>query len=392
MAEVRAASRRLLLLDSEIVVVIQARMGSSRLPGKVLADLGGEPMLRFMLARLEQLPWRRIVATSELVSDDQVAEQAAAASVAVVRGSETDVLSRYIAALDSYPAAHLVRLTADCPLVDASIVRGTLETHLSSDAAYTSNVLPRTFPKGLDVEIVSADALRTAQKDARDAPEREHVTPFLYRHPERFKLANHWCERDLGDERWTVDTADDLEFVRQVVASLGSKRHTASWQEISERAPERREQYGPLRLRPARPADSDRLFAWRNDEVSVRFSATGRGVRRGEHERWLTARLQDPATRIWIAERDGTTVGMARLDVANATGEVSIAVDAQARGSGVGGALLGTLRAMLRGDLQCTRVVAKVHRENVASMKVFTRDGFHQVGADGAFAVLEWEP
>ena len=182
-------------------------MGSSRLPGKVLEDLGGRPMLRFQLDRLAPLDVDHlVVATSTLARDDAIAEVAAAGGTPVVRGPEADVLERFLVALRTYPADTVVRLTGDCPLSDPGIIGEVVALHHERGADYTSNVFPRTFPKGLDVEVVSADALRTAAAEATDAAEREHVTPYLYRHPERFRLANLRSGLGLGDERWTVDT------------------------------------------------------------------------------------------------------------------------------------------------------------------------------------------
>jgi spore coat polysaccharide biosynthesis protein SpsF len=132
---------------SAVVCVVQARTGSTRLPGKVLQDLGGRTMLRFMLDRLVGLDGVEVVvATSTLGRDDAVAEIAASAKCRTVRGPERDVLGRFAIALDESPAEHVVRLTADCPLMDAGLVRAVLDVHLASDADYTSNVFPRTFP------------------------------------------------------------------------------------------------------------------------------------------------------------------------------------------------------------------------------------------------------
>lgn len=218
-----------------ILIVIQARSGSRRLPGKVLADIGGRPMLEFQLRRLlpilDQLPCTIAVATSDLPDDDAVAAVAYGLGVEVVRGSEQDVLGRFALALRCHPAEIVVRLTADCPLNDPAIVAAVVELHIDAAADYTSNVLPRTFPKGLDVEVLSAGALLAADAEAVDAADREHVTPFVYRRPERFRLANLMSGRALGEEWWTVDTEADLERVREIVSQLVDPVATG-WQEV----------------------------------------------------------------------------------------------------------------------------------------------------------------
>jgi spore coat polysaccharide biosynthesis protein SpsF len=212
-----------------LVVAIQARTGSSRAPRKVLADLAGRPMLRFQLDRLRTLDCEHlVVATSDLPADDPVAELAAHAGVAVVRGSEADVLGRFGAVLEQYDPVTVVRLTGDCPFTDPSIVTDVVALHHRAAADYTSNVHPRSFPKGLDVEVVRAGALAEAVAEATDPYEREHVTPFLYRHPERYAMANLDSGQALGELRWTVDTPEDLAHVREL-AALVDDPVAASW-------------------------------------------------------------------------------------------------------------------------------------------------------------------
>lgn len=206
------------------LAILQARMSSTRLPGKVLADVAGAPMILRQIERLrraERLS-RLIVATSTRPDDDPLAEVLAQAGVQVVRGDLDDVLSRFIVALDAagdQDAA--VRLTADCPLVDPAVVDATIDLFTRSGADYASNTGDqRTFPKGLDIEVFRTDVLRLAHAETRDPYDREHVTPFIYRQPERFKLVTLTQDRREGEVRWTVDRPDDLAFVRAVYEAL----------------------------------------------------------------------------------------------------------------------------------------------------------------------------
>jgi spore coat polysaccharide biosynthesis protein SpsF len=195
-------------------------------------DLDGSPMLGFMLDRLSGLAVEHlVVATSDDPSDDPVAEAAEAAGVSVVRGPEHDVLARFGRVLDAHPADVVVRLTADCPLIDAAIVRDALALHERSGADYTSNTLVRTFPDGLDVEVIARAALQAAVDEASTPEEREHVTPFVYRRPERFHLRALCNDEALGEERWTVDTIEDLERIRAIVGRMDDAR-TAPWLEL----------------------------------------------------------------------------------------------------------------------------------------------------------------
>lgn len=273
--------------------VVQARMRSSRLPGKVVADLDGRPMLAFMLNRLRPLAVHQlVVATSDLPTDDPVAEVATASGANVVRGSELDVLDRFRLTLEHFPSEAVVRLTADCPLVDPAVVAAVIERHRATDADYTSNTLLRDFPKGLDVEVMSASALRTAASEASDSDEREHVTPFLYRRPERFRLVALRGPLPCGNERWTVDTSEDLERIRRMVAGL--RTHAAGWQDFLSVAPSSGGP-GPTQVW-LRPAVAD-------DAPSVPTP----------HD--------DPGRRIWVCVRNDRPIGWVRVEVIDGKGQ-----------------------------------------------------------------------
>ncbi len=207
-----------------VLAILQARMSSTRLPGKVMADLAGAPMILRQIERLERAPSlsRIVVATSDQPSDDPLARAMEAAGVEVFRGSLDDVLARFIGVLDAFsPAEIAARLTADCPLADPDVIEATLALREATGADYVANAGERrTFPKGLDVEVFRVAALRAAAAETDDPYDREHVTPFLYRRPERFALAFHHQTVDEGEVRWTVDRPDDLMFVRAVYEAL----------------------------------------------------------------------------------------------------------------------------------------------------------------------------
>jgi spore coat polysaccharide biosynthesis protein SpsF len=359
-----------------VLTIVQARTGSTRLPGKVLQEIDGRPMLRFMLDRLAPLDVdHRVVATSSLERDDAVAEIATAAGWGVVRGSESDVLARFVAALDAHPAAHVVRLTADCPLSDAQLVEHVIARHVDGRADYTANVFPRTYPKGLDVEVVRAEALRLAAREATDVAEREHVTPFVYRRPECFRLANVRNDVALGDERWTVDTAEDLESVRALVTRMGDDRF--SWEDaLKVVGPQFVSPRGAVQLLPAMPDDQEFVLACRADAEAVRWSRSGRAITPDEHAGWYPTVLDQPGTRLRIALVDGEPVGTLRVDVAGGAGEVGIAIVPERRGQGLGRALLGALVADCAADPQVNVLEACVHPDNGASMRSFLAAGF----------------
>lgn len=203
--------------------ILQARMSSTRLPGKVMADLLGRPMIERQLERLRRCETltRLVVATSSDASDDPLAEFLGGLGVDVFRGALQDVLARFAGAAEAFGlAGTIVRLTADCPLADPQVIDGCVRLQAEAGVDYASNALKRTYPRGLDVEVFTLAALRIAAAEAADPYEREHVTPFLYRRPERFGIADLVQARDESALRWTVDTPADFDFVRRVYEAL----------------------------------------------------------------------------------------------------------------------------------------------------------------------------
>jgi spore coat polysaccharide biosynthesis protein SpsF len=210
-----------------VLAVLQARMSSSRLPGKVLRPILGRPMLGRHLDRLRRSTRleRLVVATSTDPSDDAVAAFCSVEGVGCHRGSLADVLARYEGALRAQgPAENVVRLTGDCPLADPEIIDRLVDLHVAGGYDYSSNTRVLTFPDGLDAEIMTSAALFEMAAEARDPFEREHVTPFLYRHSERFRLGSLVNDANLGHLRWTVDTEDDFRMVEAVFRGLLSRK------------------------------------------------------------------------------------------------------------------------------------------------------------------------
>jgi spore coat polysaccharide biosynthesis protein SpsF len=217
-----------------VVAVVQARMTSTRLPGKVLLDIAGRPMLHRVVQRVRRAITvdRVVVATSTDPSDDPIAGWCNDSAVGCRRGSLHDVLSRYYEAAAAEAAEVVVRVTSDCPLIDPGVVDEVISALLvRPDIHYASNTLsPRTFPRGLDVEAVRFAALEDAWRtDDNSRGWREHVTPWLYHHPERYGLLQVQAEADYSGHRWTVDTPDDLELVRRIYSNSGS---FCSWREV----------------------------------------------------------------------------------------------------------------------------------------------------------------
>ena len=214
------------------VAIIQARMGSTRLPGKTLLPLLGEPMLTRVVRRVQRATTvdAVVVATTRRPADDVLVELAATEAWPIVRGSERDLLSRYLDAARLHEAGTIVRITSDCPLIDPGLIDDVVRGFRAADVDYASNTLPpRTYPRGLDVEVLTREALEIAGREDTDPAWREHATPFLYRHPERFRLLRVPSDEERSDVRWSVDTLADFEVARRIYEALG--RDDFSWRE-----------------------------------------------------------------------------------------------------------------------------------------------------------------
>lgn len=206
----------------KVVAIVQARMGSTRLPGKVLMDVAGANMLARVVGRLRRakLIDEVLVATTDLAADDVIVAECRKSAVAVARGEQNDVLDRYYRAAQLSKAEVVVRITSDCPLIDPEVTDKTIAAFLAELPDYAANVLVRTYPRGLDTEVISFAALSRAWRESRKPYEREHVTPYILEHRSEFRLLSVKGDEDYSTLRWTVDTPEDLEFVRSVYSRL----------------------------------------------------------------------------------------------------------------------------------------------------------------------------
>lgn len=206
----------------KVVALLQARMSSTRLPGKVLKPLLGKPMLLRQIERLQhsRMIDKLVVVTSTDALDDQIENVCRENGLDCFRGSLDDVLDRYAAALEVYPAEHVVRLTGDCPLADWRVIDQVVRSHLESGAKYTANTIIPTYPDGLDTEVITAELLQWIAKNARLKSEREHVTYYINSRPDHFQRNSVVAANDYSMHRWTVDAQDDFDFVQRVYEEL----------------------------------------------------------------------------------------------------------------------------------------------------------------------------
>jgi spore coat polysaccharide biosynthesis protein SpsF len=216
-----------------VVAIIQARMGSTRLPGKVLMDLGGATVLARVVQRTRAatLLDEVVVATSLLPADDVTVQECQRLSVACFRGDEEDVLARYYRAAQEFGADAIVRITADCPLIDPELIDATVRAFLEQKPDYASNSLVVTYPRGLDVEIFTAQALEQAWSSATETYQRTHVTPYLYENQGLFKVVSLTADGDYSEYRWTLDTAEDLGLIRAIYAHF-EQNPSIPWRDV----------------------------------------------------------------------------------------------------------------------------------------------------------------
>jgi spore coat polysaccharide biosynthesis protein SpsF len=225
----------------KISAIVQARMGSTRLPGKVMKLLCGKTVLAHVLARVKacSLVDEIIVATTLSQVDSAIAVEADNCQVLCFRGSETDVLERYYLAAKEFHADIIVRVTSDCPLFDPQVLKKMLTVFRTMLEAgqkidYLSNTIKRTYPRGLDAEIFTFEALESTYKTAKKPYEREHVTPFIQQHPDWFALHSYVGERDLSAYRWTLDTEEDWCLIFEIYRSLYTNERLFSTDEVIE--------------------------------------------------------------------------------------------------------------------------------------------------------------
>ena len=220
------------------VIIVQARMTSTRLPGKILLEVMDKPLLEYQVERLRRVKMADeiIIATTVNETDMPVVDFCKRLRMPYFRGSENDVLSRYYYAAKQYQADIVVRITSDCPVIDPVIVQEIITFFIANrnHYDYVSNGLEESYPRGMDTEVFYIRTLEEAYAKATEQAEREHVTPFIYRHPERYRLFNYKNTCDQSHYRWTVDTIEDFTLIRYILETLYPINPQFSMQDIIE--------------------------------------------------------------------------------------------------------------------------------------------------------------
>lgn len=220
----------------KVAAIVQARLGSTRLPGKIFKELSGKPMLWHVVNRLShsKLIDEIIVATTILPEDDRVQEFCEMNNILFYRGSPEDVLSRYYETAKKFEIDIIIRITSDCPVIDPFVVDTLAEFFLEEKVDYVSNNIIRTFPRGLDSEIFSFYSLAKAYNEASQQYEREHVTSYIYNHPDLFTFKNFSNKTDYSFHRWTVDTQEDFLLIENIYNALYNEKKLFLFKDILE--------------------------------------------------------------------------------------------------------------------------------------------------------------
>jgi spore coat polysaccharide biosynthesis protein SpsF (cytidylyltransferase family)/GNAT superfamily N-acetyltransferase len=390
---------------SRVVALVQARMGSTRLPGKVMADLDGRPLIDWMLERAGRAASLDAVwlATSDRAENEPLVRHVAERGNHVFRGDENDVLGRFTAAAREAGADVIVRLTADCPLIDPGVIDAAVRLFASGGFDYLSNAMQRSYPDGLDVEVFSRGALDRADREATSPFHREHVTPYLRTgflpgvSTGDFNVGHLLAPADFGHLRWTVDTPEDLARVRAMVRLLPADFGWMDVLALLTRRPELLgqavEQRKPVRLRPAVKADCRLLLDWVNSPSSLANKlATAAPILPAEHEAWLNGKLGNPHAMIWIGEAEGRPAGQVRLDRNGDALDVDIYVDPVYRGQGVGLAMLEAAHGEAAFRWPGLPLRARIKPGNWPSRRLFARAGFGHMIAAADHIILHLHP
>ncbi|MGM8366490.1 cytidylyltransferase domain-containing protein [Virgibacillus sp. W0181] len=229
----------------KVVAIIQARMGSTRLPGKIMKKVLDKSLLEYQIERVKRskLIGEIVIATTTSESEEPIVDFCKKHFISYYRGSEDDVLSRYYEAAEEYNADVVVRLTSDCPLIDPEIIDKVISIYLKRKEGidYVSNTLERTYPRGMDTEVFSYDALKTANDNAVSPPEREHVTPYFFQNPRMFKILSVTSDTNHSEHRWTVDTLEDFVLIEKIIEALYKNKPLFSYFDILKLLDENRE-------------------------------------------------------------------------------------------------------------------------------------------------------
>lgn len=388
----------------KVGVIIQARVGSTRLPQKVMKEVEGKKILEHVVERVSNSTKIAcvIVATTVEAQDDPIAELAIEKGWLLSRGSEDDVLSRYYFAALEYELDVIVRITSDCPLIDWQLIDTMIEVYKAHNYDLVTNAgneKYRTFPRGMDTEIFSFNVLKEAFESAVETYQREHVTPYIY---ESGRVYYYQSEVDYSAYRLTLDTPEDFQLIEKIYKTLYHGEHDFllvdilkvlnEYPDLTEinKSVEQKPliEKGP-KLRLAGWSDCDFLYHLVNDPVVRENSFSSDEIKYEDHQKWLKSKLDSTLTEIYICEFDGKKAGQIRLDIDNVEkrAKISFSVMNSLRGKGLGSFMLEAVKGKVKMDYM---LYGEVKKNNSPSQKAFLKAGYNELNMKDHY-IYQWK-
>jgi spore coat polysaccharide biosynthesis protein SpsF len=372
----------------KVVCIIQARVGSTRLPGKVLKEICGKTVLEHDIDRLKGVKNidKIVIATTTLEKDNAIIDECKRLGVSYFRGSEEDVLARYYYSAKENEADVVVRVTSDCPLIDSEVSENIIQYYLNNIEKYdyVSNTLQRTYPRGLDTEVFSFQALEKAFNEASSVRDREHVTPYIWDNDKIFKIFQYENEEDYSHFRWTLDTTEDYKLISTIYNYFENKEYftmndivkflkeNPSIEEINKDI-EQKKIDDNLFLINADQGHCDLIYEWANDDGVRENSFSSEKILYEDHLRWYTKILSDPNIKMYLLADSNKNIGVIRLESKEDENVISYSIAKDSRGKGYGYKILLKMEEELIKSHKKLKLIAYVKKQNIASLKIFNK-------------------
>lgn len=377
-----------------VVCIVQARVGSTRLPEKVLKIICGKTVLEHDIDRLRKIKNidEIVIATTDKEEDAKIVDEALRLGVKYFRGSEEDVLSRYYYAAKEYNADVVVRITSDCPLIDSEVSENIIQYYLDNQDKYdyVSNTIDRTYPRGLDTEVFSFKTLEKAFKESKLKRDREHVTPYIWDGSGFFNIFQYKNEKDYSRLRWTLDTEEDYILISKIYKQFNCKEYF-SMNEIIEflienpelekinKDIEQKKIDNDLFLIRATQEHCNLIYEWSND-VDVRKSSFNTNeISYKEHLEWYTNKLKDANCKIYLLANSYKNIGVIRIERKYDENVISYSISKDNRGKGYGRRILLETEKELIKVHEDIKLSAYVKKQNIPSIKIFNHLNYKTV-------------
>ncbi|WP_297517628.1 GNAT family N-acetyltransferase [uncultured Clostridium sp.] len=375
---------------SNVVCIIQARVGSTRLPNKIMKCIKGKTVLEHVIDRVSKAKSinRIVIATTNKNHDDVISNLLSEKGVDYYRGSEENVLERYYLAARKFNADIIIRVTSDCPLIDYRVIDKMVEIYKENEFDYYSNTIKRSFPRGLDVEVFSFKALKVAYKKANLSFEKEHVTPYIWKRKNMFKIGDYLSDSDNSNIRITLDTIEDFEVIKDIYSKF-YKLNDINIEEVIEYLKELGENVGnyeieqkkvqeKILLRCVEERNIDLLLEVRNDSEVRKNSFNSEVISKESHKQWFEDRdLQN--NKYYILTDGVYVIGSIYLIKDDNGYNINYAIHRDFRGMGYGKLII----TLAEKELGSEKIIAKVKKENYISNKIFIELGYTKFSEKG---------